>query len=75
VRAGRAVTAKITAPAAVSLPVVRGQRLGRIDVFEGRRLLGSRPLLAARSVAKPGLGGRLRWYSTRTVHHLIGFFS
>jgi D-alanyl-D-alanine carboxypeptidase (penicillin-binding protein 5/6) len=75
VRAGRAVTAKIVVPAAVSLPVVRGQRLGRIEVFEGRRLLGSRPLLAARSVAKPGFGGRLRWYSTRTVHHLIGFFS
>jgi D-alanyl-D-alanine carboxypeptidase (penicillin-binding protein 5/6) len=75
VRVGRAVTAKIVAPTAVSLPVVRGQRLGRIDVFEGRKLLGSRPLLAARSVAKPGLGGRLRWYSTRTVHHLIGFFS
>jgi D-alanyl-D-alanine carboxypeptidase (penicillin-binding protein 5/6) len=75
VRAGRTVTAKIVAPAAVSLPVVRGQRLGRIDIFEGRKLLGSRPLLAARSVAKPGLGGRLRWYSTRTVHHLIGFFS
>src|SRR5579862_7098333 len=75
VRVGRPVTARIVAPAAVSLPVVRGERLGRIDVFEGHTLLGSRPLLAARSVAKPGLGGRLRWYSTRTVHHLIGFFS
>jgi D-alanyl-D-alanine carboxypeptidase (penicillin-binding protein 5/6) len=75
IRVGHAVTAKIVAPAAVSLPVVRGQRLGRIEVFEGRKLLGSRPLLAGRSVAKPGFGGRLRWYSTRTVHHLIGFFS
>jgi D-alanyl-D-alanine carboxypeptidase (penicillin-binding protein 5/6) len=75
VRVGRAVTAKIVAPTAVSLPVVRGQRLGRIEVFDGARLLGSRPLLAARSVARPGFGGRLRWYSTRTVHHLIGFFS
>ncbi|HEX6788437.1 MAG TPA: D-alanyl-D-alanine carboxypeptidase family protein [Gaiellaceae bacterium] len=75
VRVGRVVTAKIVAPTAVSLPVVAGQRLGRIDVFSGGRLLGSRPLLAARSVAKPGIGGRLRWYSTRTVHHLIGFFS
>jgi D-alanyl-D-alanine carboxypeptidase (penicillin-binding protein 5/6) len=75
VRVGRTVTARIVAPTAVSLPVVRGQRLGHIDVFAGRTLLGSRPLLAARSVAKPGLGGRLRWYSARTVHHLIGFFS
>src|SRR5262249_18282366 len=75
VHAGRAVTAKIVAPASVSLPVVRGERLGRIDVFQGKKLLGSRPLVAGRSVAKPGFGGRLRWYSTRTVHHLIGFFS
>ena len=75
VRVGRAVTAKIVAPTAVVLPVVQGQRLGRIDVFAGGKLLGSRPLLAARSVAKPGFGGRLRWYSTRTVHHLISFFS
>jgi len=75
VRAGRAVTAKIIAPAAVSLPVARGQKLGRIEVFQGRKLLGSRPLVAGRSVAKPGFGGRLRWYSTRTVHHLFGFFS
>jgi serine-type D-Ala-D-Ala carboxypeptidase (penicillin-binding protein 5/6) len=75
VRVGQPVTAKIVAPTAVTLPVVRGQRLGRIDVFAGGKLLGSRPLLAARSVAKPGLGGRLRWYSTRTVHHLISLFS
>jgi hypothetical protein len=54
---------------------VRGQRLGRIEIFEGRKLLGTRPLLASRSVAKPGFGGRLRWYSARTVHHLIGLFS
>jgi D-alanyl-D-alanine carboxypeptidase (penicillin-binding protein 5/6) len=75
VRVGRAVTARIVAPTAVSLPVVRGQRLGRIEIFEGRKLLGTRPLLASRSVAKPGFGGRLRWYSARTVHHLIGLFS
>jgi D-alanyl-D-alanine carboxypeptidase (penicillin-binding protein 5/6) len=75
VHVGQPVTARIVAPTAVSLPVVRGQRLGRIEIFEGRKLLGSRPLIAGRSVAKPGFGGRLRWYSTRTVHHLIGLFS
>lgn len=75
VRVGRRVTAKIVAPTAVSLPVSQGERLGRIEVFERGKLLGTRPLLAARTVSKPGLAGRLGWYTTRTVHHLLGFFS
>jgi len=72
VRVGRPVTETIVAPTAVSLPVARGQRLGRIDVFTGGKLLGTRPLVAARTIARPGVGGRLRWYSARTMHHLAG---
>jgi D-alanyl-D-alanine carboxypeptidase (penicillin-binding protein 5/6) len=72
VRVGRAILEKIIAPTAVALPVERGERLGRIDVWAGGKLLGTRPLLAGRSVARPGVGGRLRWYSTRTVHNLLG---
>ena len=37
------------------------------------RLLGSSPLVASRSVARPGLAGRLGWYATRTVHHVLGW--
>jgi len=75
VRAGRPLLERVIAPSAVSLPVVRGQRLGRIEVWDGRTLLGTRPLLAARSVPRPGFGGRLRWYATRTGHHLLRLFS
>jgi D-alanyl-D-alanine carboxypeptidase (penicillin-binding protein 5/6) len=75
VRAGRPIVERIVAPAAVSLPVERGERLGRIEVWAGRTRLGTRPLLAARAISKPGLAGRLRWYGTRTVHHLLGFLS
>jgi serine-type D-Ala-D-Ala carboxypeptidase (penicillin-binding protein 5/6) len=75
VRVGRPIVEKIIAPTAVALPVERGQRLGRIEVWSRGKLLGSRPLLAGRSVPRPGLGGRLRWYSTRTVHNLLGLFS
>jgi D-alanyl-D-alanine carboxypeptidase (penicillin-binding protein 5/6) len=73
VRVGHRVTARIVAPTAVALPVARGELLGRIELWEGRTLLGSRPLVASRTITRPGLGGRLRWYSTRTVHHLLGF--
>ena len=75
VRAGRPLLERVIAPTAVSLPVVRGRRIGRIEVWDGPTLLGTRPLLAARSVPRPGFGGRLRWYATRTGHHLLGLFS
>jgi len=75
VRTGTPLVQRVIAPSAVSLPVVRGQRLGRVEIWDGPTLLGTRPLLAARSVSRPGLGGRLRWYATRTGHHLLGLFS
>jgi serine-type D-Ala-D-Ala carboxypeptidase (penicillin-binding protein 5/6) len=75
VRAGRPLVERVIAPTAVALPVVRGQRLGRVEVWDGRTLVGTRPLVADRSVPRPGLTGRLRWYATRTGHHLLGLFS
>jgi D-alanyl-D-alanine carboxypeptidase len=75
VRVGRPVVERVVAPASISLPVARGERLGRIEIWSGKTRLGTRPLLAARSVSQPGVGGKLRWYATRTVHHLLGFFS
>ncbi len=72
VRVGRPVVQRVIASSAAALPVRQGQRLGRIEIWAGGKLLGTRPLLAARSVARPGLAGRLRWYATRTVHDLWG---
>jgi hypothetical protein len=74
VRVGRPVVQKIVAPSAVELPVARGRKLGRIEFWAGGKLLGSRPLVASRTIARPGLGGRLRWYATRTVHNLLDPF-
>ena len=73
VHTGTPLVQRIVAPSAVSVPVVRGRRLGRIEVWAGERLLGVRPLLASRSVRRPGLGARVRWYATRTMHDLWGF--
>jgi D-alanyl-D-alanine carboxypeptidase len=75
VRIGRPFLERVIAPSAVSLPVRRGERLGRVEIWAGKRLVGSQPLVAARSVSRPGLGGRLRWYASRTIHHLLGVFS
>ena len=72
---GRPIVERVVAPSSVALPVRRGQTLGRIEVWSGNRLLGSRPLQASRTVPRPGMGGRLRWYATRTVKDLWGFIS
>jgi len=65
---------RVVAPALVSLPVVRGEVLVRVEIWRGRKLLVSRPLLAGRSVARTGVGGRLSFYAGRTVHHLFHLF-
>jgi serine-type D-Ala-D-Ala carboxypeptidase (penicillin-binding protein 5/6) len=73
VRVNEPLVERIVAPAEVSLPVTRGQALGRVEIWRGRKLVVSRPLLAGRSVAKPGVGGRLSFYAGRTVHHFLDF--
>jgi D-alanyl-D-alanine carboxypeptidase (penicillin-binding protein 5/6) len=74
-RVDRPLVERVVAPAVVPLPVVRGQALGRVEVWAGKRLLGERPLVASRSVSRPGLAGRLGWYAGRTLHHIGSFFS
>ena len=75
VRVGRPLTERVIAPDVVSLPVAQGQVLGRVEVWRGAHLLGSRPLVASRSVARPSAAARVGWYATRTVHHALAFFS
>jgi len=74
VRVGGPLTERVLAPAVAALPVHRGQQLGRVQIWSGDRLLGSRTLVAARSVSRPGLVSRIGWYATRTVHHVLAFF-
>jgi D-alanyl-D-alanine carboxypeptidase len=70
VRVNRPLVEQVVAPAVVSLPVRAGQRLGEVRVYAGRKLLAVRPLVAAGSRSRPGFGGRLRWYATRTVENV-----
>jgi D-alanyl-D-alanine carboxypeptidase len=74
VRVGRPLTEWIVAAATASLPVHRGQVLGRVEVWSGRRLLARQPLVASRTVNRPGVAGRLGWYAGRTFHDIISWF-
>lgn len=75
VRVDRTLVERVVAPAVVSLPVARGQKLGEVRVYAGRTLIANSPLVAARAIAKPGFFGRAGWYSGRTLHHIGSWFS
>jgi D-alanyl-D-alanine carboxypeptidase (penicillin-binding protein 5/6) len=75
VRPGRPLVEKVIAPTALELPVRRGQRAGRVEIWSRGRLVGRRPLVAAEAVDRPGLAGRLGWYAGRTADNVIGLVS
>jgi serine-type D-Ala-D-Ala carboxypeptidase (penicillin-binding protein 5/6) len=63
---------RILAPPSVKLPVREGQPLGSVRVYAGHQLVAAANLVAASTVSKPGLLGRVFWYTKRTAHHLWG---
>jgi D-alanyl-D-alanine carboxypeptidase (penicillin-binding protein 5/6) len=73
-RVDRPLTETVTAVRVASLPVRSGTVLGHVVVTDGSRVLGRRDLVASRTINKPGLAGRLRWYAGRTLHHLTHLF-
>ena len=75
VRVNRPLVARAVAAAAVSLPVHKGDRLGVVRIYDRKRLIASRPLVAARTVERPGLGGRIGFYARRTAEHVRGWFT
>jgi D-alanyl-D-alanine carboxypeptidase (penicillin-binding protein 5/6) len=75
VRLGRPLVERVVAPTIAPLPVRKGDRLGEVQIFYRGGLLAAEPLVAARSVPRPGLGGRLSFYAGRTVHHVWSWLS
>jgi D-alanyl-D-alanine carboxypeptidase (penicillin-binding protein 5/6) len=69
---GRPLVERVVAPVVVALPVVRGQRLGEVRVYDGRRLVARAELVADRAVSEPGLPGKTAVVIRRAVHHLAG---
>ena len=72
---GRPLVERIVAPMGVDLPVRKGQELGEVRVYERGKLVARSPLVAARSIDKPGVAGRAGWYLERTAHNMWGWVS
>jgi len=75
VRVDRPLVEQVVAPSVISLPVQKGQALGELRVYAGRRLVIRRPLVASRSIRKPSLLGRTGWYMGQAAHHAWSWIS
>lgn len=65
--ADKSLLEKIVSPTSVELPVRQGQRLGKVEVWDGDRLVASSKLVAAAAVAEPGFLGKTGWFVRRTA--------
>jgi D-alanyl-D-alanine carboxypeptidase (penicillin-binding protein 5/6) len=66
---------RVVAMDTAGLPVSRGQSLGHVSVYQRGKLVGVVPLVASRSVSRPGVAARASWYATRTLDHMWGWVS
>jgi serine-type D-Ala-D-Ala carboxypeptidase (penicillin-binding protein 5/6) len=74
-RVRRPLVERVVATAAAELPVRKGQRLGTVTISARGKVVARRPLVAARSVERPGVASRAGWYARRTVRNLLGWLT
>jgi D-alanyl-D-alanine carboxypeptidase (penicillin-binding protein 5/6) len=74
VRLGAVLVERVVAPRVVALPVRRGQSLGEVQVYAGRRLLARAPLVARTAVSRPSLADKTAWYAERVAGNIAGWF-
>ena len=70
VRNGKSLVERVVAPTTLALPVAKGQVVGRVEVYDGNRLVASSNLAAAESVEDPGFFAKAQWYATQTMGNL-----
>jgi D-alanyl-D-alanine carboxypeptidase (penicillin-binding protein 5/6) len=71
VRVGTPLVERVVAPSAIALPVAKGERLGRVELYDGNRLVASSNLVAADAVADAGLWAKAKWHATQTARNLL----
>jgi serine-type D-Ala-D-Ala carboxypeptidase (penicillin-binding protein 5/6) len=72
VRTGKPLLERVVAPTFLVVPVEEGQRLGRVEVYDGNRLVASSSLVAAEAVGEAGFFAKAKWYAMETVSNLWG---
>ncbi|MGH3126829.1 MAG: D-alanyl-D-alanine carboxypeptidase family protein [Gaiellaceae bacterium] len=67
---GKSLVERVVAPTTLALPVAEGQIVGRVEVYDGNRLVASSNLAAAEAVEDAGFFGKAQWYATQTMGNL-----
>jgi D-alanyl-D-alanine carboxypeptidase (penicillin-binding protein 5/6) len=75
VERGTPLVERVVAPEAVGLPVRKGAKLGRVEVYAGDRLLASSNLVAAEDVSEAGFLDKTWWYVKTTASNFVELFS
>jgi D-alanyl-D-alanine carboxypeptidase (penicillin-binding protein 5/6) len=75
VRRGVPLVERVVAPEVAGIPVRKGARLGRVEVYAGDRLLASSNLVAASAVSEPGALDKAWWYVETTADNFLELFS
>ena len=73
VLAGASLVERIVAPTSVALPVAKGQKLGRVEVFDGqaaRRVVAISSAAAGIARARPA--SKALWFAGETADNLWG---
>ena len=74
-RNGKPLVERVIAPTTLALPVAEGEPLGRVEVYDGNRLVAASNLVAAESLAEASFLAKARWYATETARNLWGMFT
>jgi D-alanyl-D-alanine carboxypeptidase (penicillin-binding protein 5/6) len=69
-RNGKSLVERVVAPTTLALPVEKGQIVGRVEVYDGDRLVASSNLATAAAVEDAGFLAKARWYATQTMSNL-----
>jgi D-alanyl-D-alanine carboxypeptidase (penicillin-binding protein 5/6) len=75
VKIGRPLEQRVVLPSVTDLPVRRGDALGELRIYERGRLIARTPLVAAEDREAPGAVDKVRWYASRTLSHIGGWFT
>jgi D-alanyl-D-alanine carboxypeptidase (penicillin-binding protein 5/6) len=72
IRLGHPLVERVVVPTALALPVAKGARLGRVEVYDGTRLVAASSLVAAEDVPDAGPWAKGKWYVTQTARNFWG---
>jgi D-alanyl-D-alanine carboxypeptidase len=75
IRNDRALVERIVVPQTLVPPVAKGEALGRVEVYDGNRLVGASTLVADEAVAEAGFVAKVKWHVTQTVKNLWGMLT